>query len=235
MAKGKRLPIPKTTSSRSTRPLQRVFVDLSGPRPVQSIGGAQYIMIVKDDYSHYSCTFFLTKKSEAADAFKIFLADLRDQCIPSTVESVRSDGGGEFSGGAFAQLYRDRGIRQEFTLPDAPKLNGVAERRLHLIQEAAQAACLEAPRLFPEAQIPSTGRLWAEACFWATEVLNKSSSTANPGKRTPHELFYGVVPKLRMLPFLRRGYCRVRFDNKAKPKAEKCFYLSGALVVRRTR
>ena len=51
MAKGKRLPIPKTTSSRSTRPLQRVFVDLSGPRPVQSIGGAQYIMIVKDDYS----------------------------------------------------------------------------------------------------------------------------------------------------------------------------------------
>ena len=54
MAKWKRLPIPKTTSSRSTRPLQRVFVDLSGPRPVQSIGGAQYIMIVKDDYSRYS-------------------------------------------------------------------------------------------------------------------------------------------------------------------------------------
>ena len=64
---------------------------------MQSIGGAQYIMIVKDDYSRYSWTFFLRKKSEAADAFKIFLADLRDQGIPSTVESVRSDGGGEFS------------------------------------------------------------------------------------------------------------------------------------------
>ena len=102
----------------------------------------------------------------------------------------------------------------------------MAERGLYLIQEVAQAACLEAPRLFPEAQLPSTGRLWAEACFWATE-LNKSSSTANPGKRTPHELFYGVVPKLQMLPFLRSGYCRVRRDNKAEQKAEKCFYLSG--------
>ena len=57
-------------------------------------------------------------------------------------------------------------------------------------------------------------------------MLNKSSSTANPGKRTPHELFYGVVPKLRMLPFLRPGYCRVRRNNKAEPKAEQCFYLS---------
>ena len=72
MAKWRRLPIPKITFSRSTRPLQRVFVDLSGPRPVQSIWGARYIMIVKDDYSQYSWIFSLRRKSESADAFKFF-------------------------------------------------------------------------------------------------------------------------------------------------------------------
>ena len=51
----------------------------------------------------------------------------------------------------------------------------------------------------PEAQLLSTGRLWAEACFWAIEMFNKSLTTAKPGKRSPHEHFHGVVPKLWML------------------------------------
>ena len=49
-------------------------------------------------------------------------------------------------------------------------------------------------------------------------MFNKFSTTANPCKRFPHEIFYGVVLKLRMLrmlPFLRPGYCRVRRDSKA--------------------
>ena len=79
MPKGKRLSTPKTTSPRSTRPLQRVFVDLFEPRPVHSIGGAQYIMIVKDDYSRHFWTFFLGKKSESANVFNIVYADMRDK------------------------------------------------------------------------------------------------------------------------------------------------------------
>jgi len=50
-------------------------------------------MIIKDNYSRYSWAFFLGKKFESANAFKIFLADMRDHGIPSTVESVRSEGG----------------------------------------------------------------------------------------------------------------------------------------------
>ena len=42
-----------------------------------------------------------------------------------------------------------------------------------------------------------------------------SSTTANPGERILHKRFYGVVPKLRMPPFLCLGYCRVRRDSKA--------------------
>ncbi|CAM9457219.1 unnamed protein product, partial [Laminaria digitata] len=39
MSKGKRQPLRKTTLNRSERPLQRVFVDLSGPKHTQSVGG----------------------------------------------------------------------------------------------------------------------------------------------------------------------------------------------------
>ena len=35
-SKGKRQPLRKTTLPRSERPFQRVFVDLSGPKPTQS-------------------------------------------------------------------------------------------------------------------------------------------------------------------------------------------------------
>lgn len=227
MAKGKRQPLRKTTLCRSERPLQRVFVDLSGPKPTQSVGGASYIMLIKDDFSRFGWTYFMKNKSDAGATFKRFLTDIRDSTKPSVVECVRSDGGGEFSGGAFRELCEERGIRQEFTTPDTPQLNGVVERGLAIVQEAAQAACLEAPRLFPDVQTPATASLWAEACFWANDALNRSATEANPGRASPWSRFYGEAPPLSMLPFLKPGYCRVRRDSKAAPKAEICFYLNG--------
>ncbi|CAN0522536.1 unnamed protein product [Laminaria digitata] len=42
--------VPWTTGCRSTRPLERLCVDLSGKRPT-SAGGAAYLMVIVDDYS----------------------------------------------------------------------------------------------------------------------------------------------------------------------------------------
>lgn len=67
MAKGQRAPVPEKTSSRANRPLERVFVDLSGPKPLQSAGGLSYVMILRDDPRRRCCMYFLARKSEAAD------------------------------------------------------------------------------------------------------------------------------------------------------------------------
>ena len=40
---------PWTTECRSTRPLERLFVDLSGQQP-RSAGGAEHLMMIVDDY-----------------------------------------------------------------------------------------------------------------------------------------------------------------------------------------
>lgn len=53
-AKGRRMEVPWTTGCRSTKPLERLFVDLSGKQPM-SAGGAHYSMMVLDDYSRLGC------------------------------------------------------------------------------------------------------------------------------------------------------------------------------------
>ena len=94
------------------------------------------------------CTSFPTSLMLQRHSSK-FLADLRVEGIPSEVEVVRSDNGGELNQGEFGQLCREINIKQEFTTADSPEYNGVAERGLAMIESAALAARIQASELFP--------------------------------------------------------------------------------------
>ena len=59
MAKGLRKPIVRSMHTRADKKLQRVFVDLSGPMAVQSIGGKRYTLIVRDDCTRFTRVFFI--------------------------------------------------------------------------------------------------------------------------------------------------------------------------------
>ena len=50
--------VPKTTSFRAARPLERLFGDLTGPFS-PSAGGARYCMLLVDDYSNVGWVMFL--------------------------------------------------------------------------------------------------------------------------------------------------------------------------------
>ena len=126
VAKGLRKPIARSTHTRAAKKLQRVFVDLSGPMAVQSIGGKRYTLIVRYECTRVTRVCFLRHKSDAASAFESFLSEVRADGTQSAVMAVRSDNGREFFGGAFGELCRKRGIKQEFTPADSPKYNGVA-------------------------------------------------------------------------------------------------------------
>ena len=136
--------------------------------------------------------YFLRHKSDAARAFESILAEVRADGTPSAVMAVRSDNGREFFGGAFGELCRKRGIKQEFTLADSPKYNGVAERALELINDAAVAARIQATELHPSA--PNYPSLWVETPSWACHALNCTATTANPGDKSPYEMWYGSPP-----------------------------------------
>ena len=126
MPEGYRKPIGNTTKSRAMDQLERVFVGFSGPNSTHSLLGKKYVMLVKDDFTRYSWVYFLECMSDAADAFRKFLAYVRADSVPSKVEIVRSDNGGEFFGGDFGEVCRQYCIKQEFTNAKSPELNGVA-------------------------------------------------------------------------------------------------------------
>ena len=224
MAKGLRKSIAWSTHARAAKKLQRVFVDLSGPRTVQSIRGKRYTLIVRDDCTRFTRLYLLRHKSDAASAFESFLAEVRADGTPSAVMAVRSDNGREVFGGAFGELCRKRGIKQEFTPADSPKHNGVAERALGLINDAAVATRIQATELYPSA--PNYPSLWAEAASWVCHALNCTATTANPGDKSTYEMWYGFPPpRGAVWPFLKPAVCRAKRNNKSQPKAQDCYYV----------
>ena len=174
MAKGYRKPIANSPKSRAAEKLGRVSVDLSGPKITHSLLGKKYVQIVKGDFTRYSWVYSLQRKSDAADAFRKFLADVRADGVPSMVEIVRFDNRGELFSGDFGEMFRQYCIKQEFTDAKSPGLNGVAERALGIIQNAALGARIQASVLFPHVVLPPSETLWAEVFHWGCESLNRT-------------------------------------------------------------
>ena len=63
-AKGIWKPAKPFTYTRVTKPAERCFVDLAEPKPVQSPGGKEYMMIVGDVFSRSTRIFSLRTKDE---------------------------------------------------------------------------------------------------------------------------------------------------------------------------
>ena len=70
MAKGRKKLTAKTTESRADKRGGRVFLDVCGPKSVQSIGRKEYMLLVKDDFSRFSAVYFMRSKSEVSKYFK---------------------------------------------------------------------------------------------------------------------------------------------------------------------
>ena len=116
-------------------------------------------------------------------------------------------------------------IKQEFTNADSPKQNGVVEKALGIIQNAALAVCVQAPIFFPLVQLPPTESRWAEAVHWCCDALNHTATTANPGNKSPHEMWHGAAAPASPHPSLHPANCRWNRPSKSSPRAESCFYL----------
>ncbi|CAM9745032.1 unnamed protein product, partial [Sphacelaria rigidula] len=193
--KGLRQPILRSTHTRAVEPASRVFVDLTGPKPVRSRWGKSYMMIVRDDCSRHTRLFPLRTKDEYVQYFSKYIAEIH----PRKVEKVRRDGGGEFSEGAFEELCDREKIKQEKITADSPQSNGVAERAIDFIESAGLAAKIQASEIYPNQNIPTSKNLWAEQANWACHALNCTATSANPGNKTPHGMWHGVPPENKPL------------------------------------
>ena len=146
-AKAIRRVVARETKVNSRRPLQRVFIDLTGSYP-PSAGGARYCMLAVDD-TNVGWSLFLRDKSGPIlcyafcgwyNAVNAVAATYGGSCI------ARFDSGHKFTNNEFRKLLTKLGIAVEYIPVDGAKANCRVERKLALIAEGAKAAWLKFPR-----------------------------------------------------------------------------------------
>jgi hypothetical protein len=127
----------------------------------------------------------LKSKDQASDVSAKYKAEVENQ-TRQKIKVLRSDRGGEFLSGIFAEICEDAGIRRQLTAPYSPQQNGVVERRNRTVMEMARC-------MLKGMKIP--GKFWGEAVRHAVYLLNRLPSKPM-GEVTPFEAWNGRKPHL---------------------------------------
>jgi transposase InsO family protein len=125
------------------------------------MGGKWYVLIIVDDYSRYSCVFFLESKDEVSEHFQSL-----------ALKAIHSDNGTEFRNASFDQFCLEHGIDPQFFVSRVPQQNGVVEQKNITLVEMTRT-------MLDEHKTPR--RFWTDAisiacyisnCFFLCSILN---------------------------------------------------------------
>jgi transposase InsO family protein len=106
-------------------PGQLPHMDTVGPSLIRCMGGKWYVLVIVDDYSRYSCAFFLKSKD---DVFEHFQSTLRlNNEYLNCLKVIHSDNETEFRNVSFDEFCLEHGINQQFSTSRATQQNGVVE------------------------------------------------------------------------------------------------------------
>ena len=118
-------------------PLERIYVDLTGPMSIPSYTGRLYSMNIIDDFSNFIWSLPLHSKSEASTVFKHWLTTVQLH-TPHKLKHLISDNG-ELTSIQVRDICAEHGILHHFTAPYTSAQNGHAERLHHTLMDKARA------------------------------------------------------------------------------------------------
>ena len=192
----------------------RVYVDTSGRMP-RGGSGHEYAQIVIDDHSRYSMLGVMSNKSDVHLVVKSWI----DKFGP--MGRMRFDNAKENLFGAMGDLRNQYNIAMEATCAYTPEQNGVAERRLTVIEAAGMAYCDQAELPYEE--------FWPYAWLAANYVQNRIPSQTTG--QTPYFRRTGKDPDVSHLRvFGCRAYAHINKERrkKAEPKSVEGIFLGYA-------
>jgi transposase InsO family protein len=169
----------------TSRVLELLHIDLFGPTTYKSLGGNLYCLVIVDDYSRYTWTFFLHDKSEVANCFKKFAKRAQNK-FEIKIKKIRSDNGKEFDNTNTEAYCDEIGIKHEVSSTYTPQQNGVVERKNQTLITLARTMLDE---------YNTSEKLWAEAINTACYASNRLFLQKFLGK-TPYELLNGKKPDI---------------------------------------
>jgi transposase InsO family protein len=92
-------------------PGQLLYMDTIGPSRVRSMGRKWYVLVIVDDYSHYSWVFFLESNYEVFEHFRSLALRLNNE-HPNCLKVIHSDNGTEFRNASFDEFCLEHEIDQ---------------------------------------------------------------------------------------------------------------------------
>ncbi|KAJ0829337.1 putative RNA-directed DNA polymerase [Helianthus annuus] len=215
---GKQIRQPfKSTSWRASKKLELVHADLCGPMQVPSLGRSLYYFLLIDDVSRMCWVYFIEKKSDAFEKFKIFkaLVEKQSEC---SIKVLRTDRGGEFCSKEFNSFCEVHGIKRELTEPHTPQHNGVVERKNRTVMGMARS-------MLKERSLPNY--LWAEAVATSVYLINRSPTTAVQDK-TPYQVWYNSKPdvtNLKIFGCVAYGHVFAHGRRKLDDRSNKMIFI----------
>ena len=179
-----------------TRPFGVVHTDIKGPL-IESHCGLRYSIVFIDQVTRSACTYYMSKKSDAAEKLKRYLSYVKK--LGWCVGLIRADRGSEYFGldGEYVQkeshktftdferVADEYGVTVEASPRHGSTGNGLVERYHRIIFEIA-SSFLRRSRMSP--------LFWVEAYKYAEFLYNRMTTTGT-GEFTPHELVHGHRPR----------------------------------------
>ena len=200
----------------TSRPFELIHCDV-WTSPVASVVGAQYYLVLLDDFTHFCWTFPLVRKSEVATHIASF-CNLAQNQFNLAVKTFQADNGKEFINTALATLFTSRSILLRLSCPYTSPQNGKAERVLRMLNNIIRTLLIHVHMPPP---------YWAEALSMATYLLNRRPSSAIQND-IPFSLLYGSPPDyslLRVFGCLCYSNMTATARHKLAPRPTACVFL----------
>ena len=164
-----------------SRPGYRMFIDISSFRH-ESMGGKRHWLIVVDEFSDYSHSFFLRKKSDQTVVIPIWIKGLNSK-HRIVVKNISLDNSGENRSHQKECDRKNLGIIFEFTAPGTPQQNSVAERKIPTLMGRSRAMMIQAGVSQQDKR-----KFWCEVTSTATKLDN--IMVRKERTKPSHTLFY---------------------------------------------
>ena len=116
---GKTTRKPFRQGTRAEYPLQLIHSDICGPMSTRARHGALYFITFIDDYTHSGHVYLIVHKSEALECFRRYLNLVENQ-LHKKVKALKTNRGREYLSKQFKELYDEKGIIRQLTIPSTP-------------------------------------------------------------------------------------------------------------------
>ena len=180
--KSKRPSFPKHATQRVFATNQLLVSDLGCIMP-PDINQKRHSHIFVDVHTREGFLYLMEKKSQVTENLSAYI---KDHDVPGT---IRTDGAAELTEGNFRRMCTELFIKQESTCAYTPQQNGIAERRLAVLEADAKCMCAQANLPFND--------FWGYAYKAANHVRNRLlSKVEGMQTATPYERRTGIKPDM---------------------------------------